>query len=47
MKEDLIPVTPYAQNSFITPSGQKVIFIVNHDNHIPGLFRGVRFIPKV
>lgn len=46
VKNNNILLTPYAENKFLTPDGKKVAFIVNNQQEVTGIFRGLRFIHK-
>lgn len=46
IKNNNILLTPYSENKFLTPDGKKVAFIVNDQQDVIGIFRGLRFILK-
>lgn len=40
-------LTPYAEDGFCTPAGDKLRFLAGDSGEITGLFKGVRVIPKL
>ncbi|MFO1445072.1 serine hydrolase [Bacillus sp. Bva_UNVM-123] len=45
-QDNLLPLMPYSIDSFMTPWGERIKFIMDDVGKVRGLFKGVRFIPK-
>lgn len=41
-----IALRPCAMNEFVMQSGKKLVFTVDNDQHVTGIFRGMRWLPK-
>lgn len=46
IQKNLVRLKPYTIDSFMTPRGEKIKFIINDIGIVIGLFKGNRFIPK-
>lgn len=46
VKQNQMIINAYSKDSFITPDGKKVKFIVNNQDEVIGIFSGLRFIPR-
>lgn len=42
-----VSLRPYAVDRFVMPSRKKMIFTVDSDQHVTGIFRGMRWLPKI
>lgn len=44
---DDITLRPYEANKFLTPDGRKLIFTVDDSEQVTGVFRGMRWLPRI